>query len=120
MCGSTPHSGSRRSRRRIEETSGGPGKFPIFFRVLFPSAQDFDGVSCYGSAHGGRAAEGAPDFDMAAAARLLLSTRRLQVTANLLTLATIGLIHLLAVMSPGPSFLIAARTAVARSRADGI
>ena len=42
------------------------------------------------------------------------------MTANLLTLATIGLIHLLAVMSPGPSFLIAARTAVARSRADGI
>jgi threonine/homoserine/homoserine lactone efflux protein/AraC-like DNA-binding protein len=42
------------------------------------------------------------------------------VTANLLTLATIGLIHLLAVMSPGPSFLITARTAVARSRVDGI
>jgi len=42
------------------------------------------------------------------------------VTAHLLTLATIGLIHLLAVMSPGPSFLVTARTAVARSRADGI
>jgi RhtB (resistance to homoserine/threonine) family protein len=42
------------------------------------------------------------------------------MTANLLTLATIGLVHLLAVMSPGPSFLITARTAVARSRADGI
>lgn len=42
------------------------------------------------------------------------------MTANLLTLATIGLIHLLAVMSPGPSFLVTARTAVARSRADGV
>jgi RhtB (resistance to homoserine/threonine) family protein len=42
------------------------------------------------------------------------------MTANLLTLATIGLVHLLAVMSPGPSFLVTARTAVARSRADGI
>jgi RhtB (resistance to homoserine/threonine) family protein len=42
------------------------------------------------------------------------------VTANLLTLATIGFVHLLAVMSPGPSFLITARTAVAQSRADGI
>jgi RhtB (resistance to homoserine/threonine) family protein len=42
------------------------------------------------------------------------------VTANLLTLATIALVHMLAVMSPGPSFLITARTAVAQSRADGI
>jgi threonine efflux protein len=42
------------------------------------------------------------------------------VTANLLTLATIGLVHMLAVMSPGPSFLITARTAVAQSRAAGI
>jgi threonine/homoserine/homoserine lactone efflux protein len=42
------------------------------------------------------------------------------VTANLLTLATIGFVHLLAVMSPGPSLLITARTAVARSRAAGI
>jgi threonine/homoserine/homoserine lactone efflux protein/AraC-like DNA-binding protein len=42
------------------------------------------------------------------------------MTSDLLTLATIGLVHLLAVMSPGPSFLITARTAVARSRADGI
>ncbi|HEY3145214.1 MAG TPA: LysE family transporter [Dongiaceae bacterium] len=42
------------------------------------------------------------------------------MTANLLTLATIGLVHLLAVMSPGPSFLITARTAVAQSRTDGI
>ena len=39
---------------------------------------------------------------------------------DLLTLATIGLIHWLAVMSPGPSFLITARIAVARSPADGI
>jgi RhtB (resistance to homoserine/threonine) family protein len=42
------------------------------------------------------------------------------MTASLLTLATIGFVHLLAVMSPGPSFLVTARTAVARSRADGI
>jgi threonine/homoserine/homoserine lactone efflux protein len=42
------------------------------------------------------------------------------VTANLLTLATIGFVHLLAAMSPGPSFLITARTAVAYSRAEGI
>ena len=40
--------------------------------------------------------------------------------ANITTLATIGFVHLLAVMSPGPSFLITARTAVVRSRADGI
>lgn len=39
---------------------------------------------------------------------------------SILTLMTIGLVQLLAVMSPGPSFLITARTAVARSRADGI
>jgi len=42
------------------------------------------------------------------------------MAANILTLATIGFIHLLAVMSPGPSFLITARTAVVLSRADGI
>jgi len=42
------------------------------------------------------------------------------VTANLLTLATIGFVHLLATMSPGPSFLVTARTAVARSRAGSI
>jgi RhtB (resistance to homoserine/threonine) family protein len=42
------------------------------------------------------------------------------MTANLLILATIGFVQLLAVMSPGPSFLITARTAIARSRADGI
>jgi RhtB (resistance to homoserine/threonine) family protein len=38
----------------------------------------------------------------------------------IVTLATIGFVHLLAVMSPGPSFLVTARTAVARSPADGI
>jgi threonine efflux protein len=42
------------------------------------------------------------------------------MTANTVTLATIGFVHLLAVMSPGPSFLITARTAVARSRVDGV
>ena len=42
------------------------------------------------------------------------------MVANIVTLATIGFVHLLAVISPGPSFLITARTAVARSRADGI
>ncbi len=42
------------------------------------------------------------------------------MTADLFTLVTIGLIHWLAVMSPGPSFLITARTAVAQSPADGI
>jgi RhtB (resistance to homoserine/threonine) family protein len=43
-----------------------------------------------------------------------------QMTATIVTLATIGFVHLLAVMSPGPSFLVTARTAVARSPADGI
>jgi len=42
------------------------------------------------------------------------------MSASLLTLATIGFVQLLAVISPGPSFLITARTAVARSRLDGI
>jgi threonine/homoserine/homoserine lactone efflux protein len=42
------------------------------------------------------------------------------VAPNLLTLATIGFVHLLTVVSPGPSFLITARTAVACSRVDGI
>jgi RhtB (resistance to homoserine/threonine) family protein len=42
------------------------------------------------------------------------------VIANIVTLAMIGFVHLLAVISPGPSFLVTARTAVARSRADGI
>ncbi len=40
-------------------------------------------------------------------------------TSDLLTLVSIGLIQLLAVISPGPSFLITARTAVAHSRLDG-
>jgi threonine/homoserine/homoserine lactone efflux protein len=35
-------------------------------------------------------------------------------------LLTIAVIQLLAVISPGPSFLITARTAVARSRRDGV
>ncbi len=48
------------------------------------------------------------------------SSGRRSVTSSLLTLASIGLIQLLAVISPGPSFLITARTAVAQSRADGI
>lgn len=39
--------------------------------------------------------------------------------SDLLTLLTIGFVQLLAVISPGPSFLITARTAVARSRLDG-
>lgn len=39
---------------------------------------------------------------------------------SLLTLLSIGAVQLLAVMSPGPSFLITARTAVAQSRMDGI
>jgi threonine/homoserine/homoserine lactone efflux protein len=42
------------------------------------------------------------------------------VTSELLTLVSIGLIQLLAVISPGPSFLITASTAVAQSRADGV
>jgi threonine/homoserine/homoserine lactone efflux protein len=42
------------------------------------------------------------------------------VTSELLTLLSIGAIQLLAVISPGPSFLITARTAVAQSRADGV
>jgi threonine/homoserine/homoserine lactone efflux protein len=41
-------------------------------------------------------------------------------TSDLLLLLTIGLVHLLAVISPGPSFLITARTAVTRSRIDGV
>jgi threonine/homoserine/homoserine lactone efflux protein len=41
-------------------------------------------------------------------------------TPELLTLLSIGAAQLLAVISPGPSFLITARTAVARSRLDGI
>jgi threonine/homoserine/homoserine lactone efflux protein len=41
-------------------------------------------------------------------------------TPELLTLLSIAAVHLLAVISPGPSFLITARTAVARSRLDGV
>lgn len=41
-------------------------------------------------------------------------------TSSLFTLLPIGFIQLLAVISPGPSFLITARTAVAQSRRDGI
>ncbi|MFO1123774.1 MAG: LysE family transporter [Hyphomicrobiales bacterium] len=40
-------------------------------------------------------------------------------TSDLLLLLSIGVVQLLAVISPGPSFLITARTAVARSRLDG-
>ncbi|MGE0008783.1 MAG: LysE family transporter [Parvibaculaceae bacterium] len=42
------------------------------------------------------------------------------MTASLITLVTIGFVQLLAVISPGPSFLITAQTAVSRSRLDGI
>lgn len=42
------------------------------------------------------------------------------MTSSLLTLVSIGAVQLLAVMSPGPSFLITARTAVAQSRIAGI
>ncbi len=41
-------------------------------------------------------------------------------TSDLSTLASIGLVQLLAVISPGPSLLITARTAVVQSRADGV
>jgi threonine/homoserine/homoserine lactone efflux protein len=41
------------------------------------------------------------------------------VTSDALVLASIGAIQLLAVISPGPSFLITARTAVAQSRGAG-
>jgi threonine/homoserine/homoserine lactone efflux protein len=41
-------------------------------------------------------------------------------TSHLMALLSIGFVQLLAVMSPGPSFLITARTAVAQSRADGV
>src|SRR5438477_10140540 len=42
------------------------------------------------------------------------------MTSSLVALATIGFVQLLAVISPGPSFLITARTAVARSRTAGM
>jgi threonine/homoserine/homoserine lactone efflux protein len=39
---------------------------------------------------------------------------------EIITLLSIGFVQLLAVISPGPSFLVTARTAVARSRREGI
>jgi len=41
-------------------------------------------------------------------------------TSDLFTLLSVGFVQLLAVISPGPSFLITARTAVAQSHRDGI
>jgi threonine/homoserine/homoserine lactone efflux protein len=41
-------------------------------------------------------------------------------TPEMLTLLAIGAAQLVAVISPGPSFLITARTAVVRSRGDGV
>lgn len=41
-------------------------------------------------------------------------------TSEILTLVSIGMAQMVAVISPGPSFLITARTAVARSRVDGV
>lgn len=41
-------------------------------------------------------------------------------TSDLFILASIGFVQLLAVISPGPSFLITARVAAARSRGDGL
>lgn len=41
-------------------------------------------------------------------------------TSDLLTLLSVGFVQLLAVISPGPSFLITARTAVAKSHRDGV
>ena len=40
--------------------------------------------------------------------------------SDLSALISIGLVQVVAVISPGPSFLITARTSVAKSRADGI
>lgn len=42
------------------------------------------------------------------------------ISENLTALVTIGLVQLMAVVSPGPSFLITAKTAVSQSPADGI
>jgi threonine/homoserine/homoserine lactone efflux protein len=42
------------------------------------------------------------------------------VTSEVLTIISIGLAQMVAVVSPGPSFLITARTAVTRSRFDGV
>jgi RhtB (resistance to homoserine/threonine) family protein len=44
----------------------------------------------------------------------------LSLPPEVLTLFAIGAAQLVAVISPGPSFLITARTSVARSRADGV
>jgi threonine/homoserine/homoserine lactone efflux protein len=44
----------------------------------------------------------------------------LSLPPEIATLISIGLIQLIAVISPGPSFLITARTAVAKSRSDGV
>ncbi|MEI7597872.1 MAG: LysE family translocator [Aestuariivirga sp.] len=41
-------------------------------------------------------------------------------TSDLFTLLSVGFVQLLAVISPGPSFLITARTAVAKSHRDGV
>ena len=41
-------------------------------------------------------------------------------TSELTTLVSIGLVQLLAVISPGPSVRITARAAVAQSRLDGV
>ena len=40
--------------------------------------------------------------------------------SDLSALISIGLVQIVAVISPGPSFLITARTSVAKSRSDGI
>lgn len=42
------------------------------------------------------------------------------ISENLITLTTVALVQLMAVMSPGPSFLITAKTAVSQSSSDGI
>ncbi len=42
------------------------------------------------------------------------------MTSEISVLISIGLVQMLAVISPGPSFLITARTAVAGSRGDGV
>lgn len=42
------------------------------------------------------------------------------MTSDLWTIVSIGLVQIMAVVSPGPSFLITAQTAVGRSRLDGV
>lgn len=42
------------------------------------------------------------------------------MTSELWTVVSIGLVQIMAVISPGPSFLITAQTAVGRSRLDGV